>query len=202
MPCPLVSVVIPCYNGSGYLADCIGSVLAQSTHCEIIVVDDGSTDHSWEQARTLLQDHGAGYVLGQANLGPAVARNTGLRMAQGKYVGFLDVDDQYGPTFLNTAVQVMEADPTVVAVFCEIELLNAHRPVEAWQKEVIEQSLPSNLLTRTETVRNIGGFPTHPAYRGQAAGEDCAFRLQLPAHGKVVKICKPLFKYFMQRGSI
>ena len=199
---PVVSVVIPCYNGSVFLAECLRSVQQQETHCEIILVDDGSTDDSVEQARALLRGGLTRMlVVNQHNQGPAAARNTGLRLAQGKYVCFLDVDDQLGSGFCSSAVQLLESDPTLVAVFSQIEIVDAHRQVLPWQQELMEASLPSNIVLRTEAARDIGGFPTQRAFRGQAAGEDYVFRSQLAAHGKVVKILKPLFKYRAQRGS-
>lgn len=198
---PLVSVVIPCYNGSAYLKDCLASVQQQKVACEIIVVDDGSKDDSANEARRLLQGSPHAYVVSQANQGPAAARNTGLRLARGKYICFLDVDDQYAPEFCSTAADLMDADPDIAAVCSQIEIIDSHREVEVWQRECIEHSLPSNILMRTEAARQIGGFPTHPAFRGEAAGEDIAFRSHLPAHGKVVKMMKPLMRYRVQRGS-
>jgi glycosyltransferase involved in cell wall biosynthesis len=207
MTAPLVSVVIPCYNGSAYLAGCIGSVIDQNTPCEIIVVDDGSTDESIEGARRHLADCPLSILLsrmiitGMPNQGPAAARNTGLRAAQGKYVCFLDVDDQYASGFFAAALPIMESDPSVVGVSSEIELVNAHRAVERWQREPMENSLPGNIVMRTETVRQIGGFPVAQAFRGEAAGEDFVFRWQLRAHGKEVKLQKPFYKYLVRPGS-
>lgn len=199
---PLVSIIIPCYNGARFLDECIRSVVEQKMAHEIILVDDGSTDDSRERANLWLRDGSANLVvMCQKNQGPAVARNTGLRMAQGKYVGFLDVDDEYAPDFLRSIVQVLESDPEAVAAFCQIELVQAHRPVADWQRDLIENSLPSNAIVRTQVARRLGGFPTQRAFRGQAAGEDSAFRQELRAQGKVVKVARSLLRYRVQRGS-
>jgi glycosyltransferase involved in cell wall biosynthesis len=89
MTTPLVSCIVPTYNGEAYLAEALDSIVAQTyAPLEIIVADDGSTD------RTL--DIAARYrvrVLAQANAGPAAARNLGLREASGQFVAFLDQDD-------------------------------------------------------------------------------------------------------------
>jgi len=202
MDSPLISVVIPCYNGEEFLEECVRSVLAQEANCEIIVVDDGSTDASVDRSRKLINEiAGDMIVISQKNRGPAVARNTGMRIARGKYICFLDVDDQYAPGFFAHAPMILEKHAAAVAVFCEVELVNAHREVEIWQREAIERSLPSNILMRTEVMQRIGGFPEHQAFRGTAAGEDGALRAQLLRQGKVLKIHKPFFKYRVRAGS-
>jgi glycosyltransferase involved in cell wall biosynthesis len=202
MTSPLVSVVIPCYNASDFLTEAIRSVREQTTKCEIIVVDDCSKDHSLELARILLRDYSPSLIItSPQNQGPAAARNAGLRVAQGKYICFLDADDQYTPEFASTAVQVLEDNPTVVAAYCEVEFVNLHRSIEPWQREMTEVSLPSNIVVRTEVARQIGGFSTHPAFRGKVAGEDCAFRRQLPLFGEVAKLHAPLFKYLVRPGD-
>ncbi len=96
---------------------------------------------------------------------------------------------------------MLEKDPAAIAVYCEIELVNAHRPVESWQRETMERTLPCNMLLRTEVARQIGGFPEHPAFRGRAAGEDAFFRRELYQRGKVVKLPEPLFRYRASAGG-
>ena len=92
---PTFSVVIPTYNRAGVLADAVQSALTQTlAPHEVIVVDDGSTDHT----ETLLQRY-AGRVayVRQSNAGPAAARNRGIETASGQYVSFLDSDDAWAP---------------------------------------------------------------------------------------------------------
>jgi predicted O-methyltransferase YrrM len=202
MSSPLVSVVIPCYNGSAYLDDCSRSVLEQTRDCEVIVIDDGSTDETLDRAKALVAEHPTrALVACQGNQGPAAARNTGLRLARGKYVAFLDVDDQYLPGFFAAAVPLLEADPSVVMVTCRIELVESHRPVEAWQVQVLERCLPGNLIVRTDAARRVCGFPLHPAFRGPGAGEDVAFRRQVSRLGKTLKLDRPFYRYRARRGS-
>ena len=91
---PLVSIVVPVYNGETFLEKCLQSIIRQSyTNIEIIIVNDGSTDNT-----SLIIDR---YVdldkriigLKQKNEGPALARKKGLEIAKGKYVQYLDSDD-------------------------------------------------------------------------------------------------------------
>jgi hypothetical protein len=199
---PLISAITACYNGSAFLESSVRSAIENHPATEVIVVDDGSTDDSLTHAASLARQFpGRVLAISQANQGPAGARNTGIRLARGKYLCFLDVDDQHAPGFLQAAVDVLERDPRAVGVSCQIELLNAHRKVEDWQREAMEYSGPCNLVMRTAVVRRIGGFSTDPAFRGEAGGEDQCFRRALLQFGAVPKIEHPFFRYRMRQGS-
>jgi len=90
-PTPLVSVIIPVYNGARFLADAVDSVRRQDYRpIEILVVDDGSTDDTPEVADGLAPH--IRYIR-QDNAGPPAARNAGLRHARGTVIAFLDADD-------------------------------------------------------------------------------------------------------------
>lgn len=102
---PLVTVVIPLYNKVRVLKRTIDSVLSQTFQdFEIIIVDDGSTDESGVLAQSLAKTDRRISVLVQENRGPGVARNTGLAASKGKYISFLDADDEYMPRFLEMAI--------------------------------------------------------------------------------------------------
>jgi len=89
---PLVSILIPCYNAGRWLAATLESALAQTwPHCEIIVMDDGSTDNSLEVARRF-ESCGV-RVFSQPNRGQCAACNHALRQARGEYIKFFDADD-------------------------------------------------------------------------------------------------------------
>jgi predicted O-methyltransferase YrrM len=199
---PIFSVVIPCYNSGETLRECVLSVWAQKAHTEVIIVDDGSTDDSYQRAKALMAEYPHQLLLiTQGNQGAAAARNAGLRMARGKYISFLDADDRYAPGFFDAAQRRLDADPTLLAIFCEIEFVNAHRPIEPWQKQAMEDVAPGNLVVRTEIARQVGGFPVDKAYRGRGAGEDQAFRHQVFAVGKMIKLQAPMLKYTVRPGS-
>lgn len=103
---PIVSVIIPVYNQAQYVGQAIESVLAQTfTKFEIIVVNDGSTDHT---AQVLDLYSGEVLVITQKNMGLSTARNNGLRVASGEYVGFLDADDLWYPEMLANTICLLE----------------------------------------------------------------------------------------------
>lgn len=96
---PFFSVIIPVYNVLPFLEACVGSVLAQTfSDYEILLVDDGSTDGSGDLCDRLAAGEARIRVLHQQNQGLSGARNSGLRMASGTYVLFLDSDDFYPQT--------------------------------------------------------------------------------------------------------
>ncbi|MBX7102549.1 MAG: class I SAM-dependent methyltransferase [Gemmataceae bacterium] len=199
---PRISFVVPCHNGSQYLDDCVRSLQAQEVPCEMILVDDQSTDDSYERARKRAVESAMPIlVVSQKNAGPAAARNVGLRTASAPYVCFLDVDDRPLPNFASAILGHLDANPGLVAIYSHIELVNSHRPVADWQKDAIENSIPSNLVVRTDIARRIGGFPVHPAFRGRAAGEDILFREQLEIWGKVARVNLVLLQHTIRPGS-
>lgn len=107
--CPLVSVVIPVYNGATFLADAIRNVLSQEYPAlEIIVVDDGSTEDIGAALKGLSVDV---RLFRQENAGAASARNRGIRDASGDIIAFLDVDDLWPEGNLGALVDCLAAHP-------------------------------------------------------------------------------------------
>lgn len=112
---PLFSVVIPTYNRVELQREALASVLAQTcSDYELIVVDDGSTDRTWEELQSLGSRVRA---LHQENAGPGVARNLGAQCATGDYLAFLDSDDVWFPWTLTVLRGVIEdaAAPSIVS---------------------------------------------------------------------------------------
>ena len=91
---PLFSIIIPIYNTSNYLDDCLRSVVEQKfDDYEIILVNDGSTDNSFDICANYMKQYGNIVLISKPNSGLSDARNTGIHLARGKYLIFLDGDD-------------------------------------------------------------------------------------------------------------
>lgn len=104
---PLISVVIPLYNKEAYIKRTINSVINQTfQNFEIIVVNDASTDNSLSIVRSI-KDKRIKIFNRKRNMGPHFSRNYGIKNAKGKYIAFLDADDEYKPFFLKTIVSLM-----------------------------------------------------------------------------------------------
>ncbi len=105
----LVSIIMPCYNNAAYIEGAVRSVLAQTyPHWELLIVDDCSTDGSPELLRAF-SDPRIHVWRNETNSGAAVSRNRALREARGRWVAFLDSDDQWHPEKLEKQIAFMEA---------------------------------------------------------------------------------------------
>ena len=114
---PAVSVIMPAYNVEPYISAAIRSVLGQTWRdFELIVVDDGATDGTFEAARRAAGGDPRVTILRQTNAGLSAARNTGLRHASAPVIALLDSDDLWTPTFLAHQMARMEADPSIDVV--------------------------------------------------------------------------------------
>lgn len=102
-----VSIIIPVYNSELYLHDTIGSLLTQTlTEIEIICINDGSNDHSFDILREYADKDSRVIVIDQKNAGQSAARNAGLKKALGEYVYFLDSDDRIVPEALEQLYEI------------------------------------------------------------------------------------------------
>lgn len=141
-----VSVIIPAYNGDRYIGEAIDGVLAQTyDDYEIIVVDDGSTDNTFQ----VIQQYGDRLkYLSQANEGVAASRNLGLKASQGEYIAFLDQDDIFLPHKLASQVALLEQDSDLGMVNSGWQIVDPQgefqSAVEPW-KQIPELSL-ANLI--------------------------------------------------------
>jgi glycosyltransferase involved in cell wall biosynthesis len=109
---PILSIVIPVYNIERYVAAAIASALAQTLReIEVVVIDDGSTDATASVAETFKDPRVR--IERKSNGGLSSARNAGIAIARGRYIGFLDGDDMWRPAKAERQIAVMEADPTI-----------------------------------------------------------------------------------------
>jgi glycosyltransferase involved in cell wall biosynthesis len=117
-----VSVVIPVFNCAAYIRPAVESVLAQSDgDCEIIVVDDGSTDDTG----MVLERYGSRIrVIRQPNLGVSAARNTGMHAAAGEFLAFLDADDWWFANKLSIQLAALRCFPAGAAVFSDFSIVD------------------------------------------------------------------------------
>ncbi|MBU7498558.1 glycosyltransferase [Lactiplantibacillus pentosus] len=106
---PLISIIVPTYNVEKYIRTCIESILAQTyRNVEVIIVNDGSTDQSLAVISDLICSHHNVKVINQKNQGVSVARNTGIDVATGKYITFVDPDDKIMPGFVSSLYQIAD----------------------------------------------------------------------------------------------
>ncbi|MEA5390231.1 glycosyltransferase family 2 protein [Cyanobium gracile UHCC 0139] len=125
---PLVSVIIPSYNAIRFIEDTIASVYAQAHRpLEVIVVDDGSTDGSWDLLERLQATEFPDLILlchpGRENRGETIARALALGRASGQFIAILDSDDLFRPGKLDLQLQALGQHPDVVLCHTAVEVV-------------------------------------------------------------------------------
>jgi len=160
---PLVSVIIPVYNAEMYVAEAIGSVLAQRYNpVEIIVIDDGSTDDS----AAVVKKFSAVNYEHQPNGGISTARNRGVEQAQGEFLAFLDADDLWVKDKLTLQLAAFEDNLDLDIVFGQVqqfnglELSNTQNDKQS-VKGLMPGYIPSTMLIKRDSFFRVGLFETH-----------------------------------------
>ncbi len=152
-----ISVIIPCRNGANYLAEAIASIREQGVECEIIVVDDGSTDDTAALARSL-----GCVTITQEAAGPSRARNTGVHAAQGNFILFLDHDDLLAPGALNAMLEACDEATDLVTArlrdFISPELSEEQRACLKVRPDAYGGLLTGAYLFRRGITEAAGGF--------------------------------------------
>jgi glycosyltransferase involved in cell wall biosynthesis len=161
----VVSIIIPNYNQSNYITECINSVKSQSfTDFECVVYDDCSTDNSLSIIENLTSnDRRFSIYKGKVNKGLAHARNTAITKAEGRYILPLDSDDYISSNFLQEAVHVLEHNKKVKIVVPSIQMFDAINKkikfsVITEKNIIIEASLPHCCMFRKSDFLNTDGY--------------------------------------------
>ena len=108
---PRISVIVPVYNSEKYLYNCLQSIRNQQfTDFEVIIIDDGSTDNSLQICKDFAQQDNRFKIIHKKNEGVSIARNQGLKLAQGKWIAFIDSDDEISTDFLTIPRHLEDCD--------------------------------------------------------------------------------------------
>jgi glycosyltransferase involved in cell wall biosynthesis len=170
MPAPPVSIILCTYNRGHLLGRAIRSVLRQSwKDWELIVVDDGSTDGTGAALQTLVRSHPRIRYIRQPNGGVAAARNAGMRRARGRFIAFLDSDDEYTPGHLATRLRYLRKHRNLEAVYGLLTPVGPRRrgfvpDVDRPGKRIHVSRChgAGTLVARRSALRRLGGFGRLP----------------------------------------
>lgn len=188
---PLVSIVIPFYNGLSWLEKAVQSVLAQSFDSfELIIIDDGSTESV--DLLVLCADDRVSYVR-QENKGRSVARNKGMQLAKGRYIAFLDADDLFLPSKLEVQCRYMDNHTDVALSHTSYQRINIEGKVLSEQHSggytyshytdlmiFCPFATPTVMIRNEFVVKNKLRFP-----EGMHVGEDIYFWVSVAKYGRI-----------------
>lgn len=202
----MITISISSYNQGEYLREAIESALSQTFPCEILVVDDGSTDNSLQIAEDYEKKHANLRVISQVNKGLSSARNTGLMNAphRSEYILFLDSDDILMPDTVNKILAVArktEADIIAPSMQCfgranETIILMPNPTLEDFK---IGNRIPYCSAIKRTKLLEVGGYSP----RMTTGYEDFHLWFDLLSRGaKVVTIPEPLFLYRTKEKSM
>ncbi len=152
---PLVSVLMPVYNGAKYLAEAIESILQQTyTHFELVIVNDGSTDTS-EQIILAYEDPRIRYVKNEENLGIVRTRNKLFTLAKGEYLAIMDCDDVAYPQKLALQVSFLEQHPSYGLCGTWAKMIDEEQHIKGYIQPPSENNMIRiNLLFQSSFVQS------------------------------------------------
>ena len=212
------SIIVPMYNVEKYIEECISSVINQTYHnWEMIIVNDGSEDRSYEFASRYAEKDSRIVLLQKEHGGSAQARNEGLRRSTGEYIALLDGDDYWESHHLERVNSVLEQDE------CDMCIMNNHiNFTQKWQNRVELFPMPKNDKLSLEDALHLifdsryhvpgaavltiyrkkflisNGIAYDPQY---VSSEDLDFFLQSILKVKKMKFCDHSFYYYRQDNT-
>ncbi len=207
---PLVSVILPVYNGGIYLHAAISCILDQAYQkIEIIIIDDGSSDDSEYTIRSF-NDPRIKFIK-QANQGLAATLNRGIALARGKYIARQDQDDLSNPDRISLQVAYMEDHPDCVLLGSWAQIMEVDRLVERFHRHPVDEFMlryqllfnnpfvHSSVLLRRSALLEVGGYTTDPE---RQPPEDYELWSRLSRIGSVANIGEVLQTYREIPGSM
>lgn len=215
---PKISIVVPVYNCEKYISNCINSILEQSfKDFELILVDDGSSDRSFEICESFAKKDNRVRAIHQPNSGVSRARNRGLDEAKGEYIGFVDGDDcvdkeMYERLYKNLADN--NADISICGIVNYFVKKDGttekvrQSPVDGFWIFSGEQALKEALQSRLYSVNPVNKLFKRELFdklrypEGKISEDAFLIPVVISKAGKVVYDSKPMYYYLRRENSI
>lgn len=207
---PLISVVLPVYNGEKYLAEAIDSILAQTfTNFELIMIDDGSSDHSLQILRQYELRSPRIRVVTRENHGLAATLNELINMARGDLIARMDQDDICRPNRLSNQYEFMQQHPEVVALGCSANFMDAEGNLictylpptdDASLRKIFPDSpfVHPSVMMRKDVLIKSGKYPEKMKW----GGEDVILFGRMAKIGILHNLSETLIDYRLVPGSM
>ena len=172
----MISVVIPTYNVEAYIETCLNSVLSQhDVELEIIIVDDGSTDTTFDIVSRFATLHNNIIIVRQANAGPSAARNTALKYCHGEWIAMVDGDDILAPDALKKMLNVASSYDNIDIVIGKYKSFDQHpnisskgnstKPIFLSGRDATEIMLYQNKFTDSVIPSSWGKLYHHSVWK-------------------------------------
>lgn len=212
---PLISVIMPAYNTADFVEKTIKSVLSQSfSNFEFIIINDGSTDNTEEICNKYASNTNI-TLINTDNKGVSSARNTGLKMAKGKYICFIDSDDILDTKYLEVLYTLIEKNNAELAA-CKVSKFRLEKNITPHQLNYIKKTLDKDTAPLLIFDRNYAGYLHSKIFKLEtiknnnllldnnlAMLEDEVFVLEYLMHAKkVITIDAELYNYRQNQKSI
>jgi glycosyltransferase involved in cell wall biosynthesis len=213
---PIASVIMPCFNHARFLRDSANGILGQSEpDLELIIVDDCSSDDSWEIIQAIAKlDHRVKAIRHPRNEGASRSRNDGLRVAMGKFIGFCDADDIWERNKLRVQIELLQANTDYHVAYCDTVIVDENglatgqrfsqryapptNPCGRLFPELIRRNFINmqSVLLRKECVARVGSFD-----EGIKWVEDWWYWVKMSRHYQFLYSPEILAKYRVHRKS-
>lgn len=206
----LISIIVPTYNSAKYIKKCVESVEKQSySNWELLIIDDGSTDNTYEILKELEAMDDRLHVFRQENKGPGIARNYGIDIAKGEYIVFIDSDD----TIKNDYFNILK-DKKEDVVFIDVDRVNENGKIlkkeymSQYEKLTKEEFLKSQITGKInwggvrKAVRRELLIKNHIRYTANRVGEEAAFSFLVLYNAKNYSFIEiPVYNYIIRKDS-
>lgn len=194
-PAPAVSIIMPTFNRASYLERAVASVLKQSFgDWELVIVDDGSQDGSLELLKPLVLREPRIRVLAQSHRGNALALNSGITASVGRYITFIDSDDEYLNRHIEIRFNYLEDDPTIALIHGSSQIVGDPYVVDYFDPSrrvhVDDCFHGPTFFGKRQVFFELGGFRPEPAC------PDTEFMLRAKERFKVRKVPDRTYRYF------
>lgn len=203
---PIVSIVLPSYNGAKYIRESIDSVLGQTfPSWELILVDDCSTDETAAIAASYAaKDSRIRVIHNAVNQRLPRSLNVGFHEARGRYLTWTSDDNRYLPRAIEVMVRALDVDPATPMVCADMDYIDESGAVlgraDAYEDDLIwvENRVGACFLYRREALSQVGGYDPAKVYV-----EDYDYWLRLRCRmGEIQRIPEPLYQYRLHSGSL